>query len=296
MITAIIPARGGSKGVPGKNLRTVGGRSLIARAVDACRRTRSIDAVYVSTDDQQIAAAAEAAGARVILRPDELSGDLASSESVLLHALDHLVEQPDILAFIQCTSPFIAPDDLDRGIDLVATGAADSAFSAVPTYEFLWRPSRDGLVTGQNHDAARRPRRQDREPDYRETGAFYVLDAPGFRAAGHRFFGRTAIVEVDQLTAVEIDHEDDLILAHALAVNLDQPPAVDIDVLITDFDGVHTDDAAYVDQNGRESVRVSRSDGLGIERLRQAGVAMLIVSKETNPVVRAAQPSWGSRC
>ena len=293
MITAIIPARGGSKGVPGKNLRTVGGRSLIARAVDACRRTRSIDAVYVSTDDQQIAAAAEAAGARVILRPDALSGDLASSESVLLHALDHLVEQPDILVFVQCTSPFIAPDDLDRGIDLVATGAADSVFSAVPTYEFLWRASRDGLVSGQNHDAARRPRRQDREPDYRETGAFYVLDAPGFRAAGHRFFGRTAIVEVDQLTAVEIDHEDDLILAQALSATLDQPPAVDIDVLITDFDGVHTDDAAYVDQNGRESVRVSRSDGLGIERLRQAGVAMLIVSKETNPVVRARAAKLG---
>ena len=142
MITAIIPARGGSKGVPGKNLRRVGGRSLVARAVDACLRTRSIDAVYVSTDDHQIASAAEAAGARVILRPDELADDLASSESVLLHALDHLVEQPDIVVFVQCTSPFIAPDDLDRGVDLVATRAADSVFSAVPTYEFLWRASR----------------------------------------------------------------------------------------------------------------------------------------------------------
>ena len=64
-----------------------------------------------------------------------------------------------------------------------------------------------GLVSGQNHDAARRPRRQDREPDYRETGAFYVLDAPGFRAARHRFFGRTAVVQVDELTAIDIDHE-----------------------------------------------------------------------------------------
>ncbi len=166
-------------------------------------------------------------------------------------------------------------------------------FSAVPTYEFLWRASGDGLVSGQNHDAARRPRRQDREPDYRETGAFYVLDAPGFRAARHRFFGRTAVVQVAELTAVEIDHEEDLILAQALAATLDQPSAVDVDVLITDFDGVHTDDAAYVDQSGRESVRVSRSDGLGIERLRQAGVAVLIVSKETNPVVRVRAAKLG---
>ena len=85
----------------------------------------------------------------------------------------------------------------------------------------------------------------------------------------------------------------DLILAQALAATLDQPAAVDVDVLITDFDGVHTDDAAYVDQSGRESVRVSRSDGLGIERLRQAGVAVLIVSKETNPVVRVRAAKLG---
>jgi N-acylneuraminate cytidylyltransferase len=197
------------------------------------------------------------------------------------------------VVFVQCTSPFITPEDLDRGVDLVATGAADSVFSAVPTYEFLWRASGGGLVSGQNHDAARRPRRQDREPDYRETGAFYVLDGPGFRAAQHRFFGRTAVVEVGEMTAVDIDHEDDLIRAQALAATVDQPAAVDIDVLITDFDGVHTDDAAYVDQSGRESVRVSRSDGLGIERLRQAGVAVLIVSKETNPVVRVRAAKLG---
>jgi N-acylneuraminate cytidylyltransferase len=293
LITAIIPARGGSKGVPGKNLRQVGGRSLVARAVEACLRTRTIESVYVSTDDNQIASAAEVAGARVILRPAELADDLASSESVLLHALDHLVEQPDVVVFVQCTSPFISSDDLDRGAELVASRAADSVFSAVPTYEFLWRSSRDGLVSGQNHDAARRPRRQDREPDHRETGAFYVLDAAGFRAAQHRFFGRTAVVEVGELTAVEIDHEDDLVLAQALAPTLDQPSAVDVDVLITDFDGVHTDDGAYVDQSGRESVRVSRSDGLGIERLRQAGVAVLIVSKETNPVVRVRAAKLG---
>jgi N-acylneuraminate cytidylyltransferase len=116
----------------------------------------------------------------------------------------------------------------------------------------------------------------------------------GFRASRHRFFGRTAAVEVPQLTAIEIDNEQDLILANALAPILDtSSPDLDVDAVITDFDGVHTDDSAMVDQDGRESVRVSRADGLGIELLREAGVPLLIVSKETNAVVRARAAKLG---
>jgi YrbI family 3-deoxy-D-manno-octulosonate 8-phosphate phosphatase len=290
-VIAIIPARGGSKGLPGKNLRRVGGRSLVERAVDACRAARLIDEVYVSTDDAEIAARAEAAGGKVIMRPAELSSDTASSESALLHALDQLImvgEEPEALVFVQCTSPFIASDDLDRGIELLLHDQADSVFSAVATYDFLWRANgRFGLVTGQNHDPAVRPRRQEREPDFRETGAFYVMSAAGFRAARHRFFGRTAVVQVPELTAVDIDHLHDLTLAGALAQVLEAPRQIDVDAVITDFDGVHTDDSATITQDGRESVRVSRADGLGVERLRSAGIPLLIVSKEVNSVVQA---------
>ena len=295
-MVAVIPARGGSKGVPGKNLRRVGGRSLVERAVDACRSARLVDAVYVSTDDPDIARAATAAGALVIDRPVDLAGDTASSESALLHALDHLDStggSPEVLVFVQCTSPFIAADDLDRGIRLVTEGPADSAFSGVATYEFLWRKSRQPGVDGQNHNPRVRPRRQDRAPDFRETGAFYVMAVDGFRAARHRFFGRTEVVEVSELTAVDIDHEHDVMLATALAEVLDPVVQIEVDVVITDFDGVHTDDSVLVDQDGRESVRVSRSDGLGVEMLRHAGVPVLIVSKETNPVVRARARKLG---
>jgi N-acylneuraminate cytidylyltransferase len=296
-VTAIIPARGGSKGVPGKNMRRVGGRSLVERAIDACRTARLINAVYVSTDDAEIASTAEAAGAKVIMRPAELSGDTASSESALLHALDQLImvnEGPEVVVFVQCTSPFIAPDDLDRGIEMVIHDHADSVFSAVATFDFLWRTSGGfGLVIGQNHDPAVRPRRQDRDPDFRETGAFYVMSAGGFRAARHRFFGRTAAVQVPELTAVDIDHLDDLILAGAVAQVMEPAQRIDVDAVITDFDGVHTDDSATLAQDGRESVRISRADGLGIERLRSSGIPLLIVSKETNPVVEARAAKLG---
>jgi YrbI family 3-deoxy-D-manno-octulosonate 8-phosphate phosphatase len=296
-VIAIIPARGGSKAVPGKNLRRVGGHSLVVRAVDACRAARRIDEVYVSTDDAEIAASAEIVGAKVIMRPAELSDDTASSEAALLHALDQLImvdEEPEVLVFVQCTSPFIAPDDLDRGIEMIIHDHADSVFSAVATYDFLWHGSgRFGLVTGQNHDPAVRPRRQEREPDFRETGAFYVMSAAGFRAARHRFFGRTAVVQVPELTAVDIDHLDDLTLAGALAQVMEPLQEVDVDAVITDFDGVHTDDSVTVAQDGRESVRVSRADGLGVERLRSVGIPLLIVSKEINPVVGARAAKLG---
>ncbi len=298
----VIPARGGSKGLPGKNLRPVGGRPLVARAVLACRATPGIDEVCVSTDDDAIAAVAEAAGARVIRRPAELAGDLAGSESVLLHALDTLADpgRPvGTLVFVQCTSPFIRPADLQRAVQTLARGEADCAFSAAASHAFLWRRVEGTqLVAGQNHDAAVRPRRQDREPDHRETGAFYVLDAAGFRRARHRFFGRVTAVEVPELGSVEIDTADDLRLAEALAPLLDPagPPGrdrLDVDMVITDFDGVHTDDSVAVDQHGVETVQVSRSDGFGITRLRAAGVPLVIVSTERNPVVGARAAKLG---
>ncbi len=294
LTVAIIPARGGSKGVPGKNLRRVGGVSLVERAVLVCLEAGRIDRVYVTTDDPDIAAAATHAGAEVITRPAALAGDTASSESALLHALDQVSQaglEPQVMVFVQATSPFIDPATLDLGVELVLTDQADSVFSALPSHEFLWRnTTADGLplVAGQNHDAAFRPRRQDRQPDYRETGAFYVMDVAGFRAREHRFFGRVAPVAVSALTAVDVDTLPELLMADAMS-GLHPPltSELDVDVVFTDFDGVHTDDSALVDQDSHETVRVSRSDGLGVRRLREAGVAMVIISTETNPVVRA---------
>lgn len=289
-IVAVIPARGGSKGVPRKNLRRVGGVPLVARAIAAARATASIGRVVVSTDDQEIAAVAQEWGAQVITRPPALADDSASSESALLHTLDSLEATgvtPDILVFLQATSPFIDPRDIDVAVDLVIANEHDCVFSAVETYGFLWAADA-GSARGLNHDPGIRPRRQDREPHYLETGAFYVMDAAGFRAAGHRFFGRVGLVEVAERTAIEIDSEEQLALAQAIAPLFPHDAALmDAAAVVTDFDGVHTDDTVQTDADGRESVRVSRSDGMGIARLTRAGIPVLILSSETNPVVSA---------
>ncbi|RII41196.1 acylneuraminate cytidylyltransferase [Galactobacter valiniphilus] len=300
-MVVVIPARGGSKGVPLKNLRPVAGRSLVARAVDAARAAALVTDVLVSTDHAGIAREAVAAGARIVERPDELSGDTASSESAVLHALDTLAAngqpQPTITVLLQCTSPFIDPADLDEAIRRVLVGSADVSFSAVEDHGFLWTRDTAGNVLAVGHEAAHRPRRQDRAPQYRETGAFYAMRTSGLRACRHRFFGTIDILEVPAWTAPEIDTLEDLQAVSELAARrahaAGSAALLDVDALVTDFDGVHTDDAAYVSQDGTETVRVNRGDGLGVSRLTRAGVPLLILSTEVNPVVSARAAKLG---
>lgn len=288
-VVAVIPARGGSKGVPLKNISTVGQRPLVARAVESCMDAASVDSVVVSTDSDAIAEVAEQAGALIVRRPDELAGDTASSESALLHTLDVLAtdgEKPDVTVFVQCTSPFIDPVTIDSAVSSILADEADSVFSAVRTHEFLWRIAPEG-ARGINHDHQYRPRRQDREAHFRETGAFYAFRTEGFREHQHRFFGRIGVQEVPEAHALEVDTPEDLDVVRALATLVDQPSPLDVDAVVTDFDGVHTDDGAQVDQDGRETVTVSRSDGMGVRLLLEADVRFCILSTETNPVVSA---------
>ncbi|WP_228479812.1 acylneuraminate cytidylyltransferase [Microbacterium abyssi] len=290
LTVAIIPARGGSKGVPRKNLRRVGGIPLIERAIKSAAAASAVDLVVVTTDDDEIAAISTASGARVIRRPAGLAGDTASSESALLHAIDELEAGGDLVGtvvFVQATSPFIPSAGIDKAVAHIQDDRFDSVLSAHETYGFLWRRDENGRAAAINHDAAHRPRRQDREPHYLETGAFYAFSAAGFRAAGHRFFGRIGIVEVPEQTAMEIDDEQQLAAASAVAGLIDQPGVIDVAAIVTDFDGVHTDDTVLIDSEGHEHVRVSREDGLGVSRLRRAGIPMLILSTETNTVVGA---------
>ncbi len=294
-VVAIIPARGGSKGVPGKNLRRVGGVPLVVRAVIAARSSLAIDRVIVTTDDPAIADAARAAGAEIIDRPAAIAGDTASSESALLHALAELEEEPEVVVFIQATSPFIRPADLDDAVARVESGDEDVVFSAVETFEFLWRLTESGAV-GVNHDHRRRPRRQEREPHFRETGAFYVMRTDGFREASFRFFGRVGVAVVDEATSIEIDTVEELDLANAIAAGVDAElfgHDIDVDAVVTDFDGVHTDDRVLVAADGSEFVTANRSDGLGVRMLREAGYPVLVLSTEANPVVAARAAKLG---
>jgi YrbI family 3-deoxy-D-manno-octulosonate 8-phosphate phosphatase len=292
-VAVIIPARGGSKAVPRKNLRTVGGVSLIGRAVDAALAARSAGSVWVSTDDDEIAADARAHGARVVPRPAELAADETSSEAVLLHALDALGARgvrPAITVFVQCTAPFVHADDIDGVVNRLVGENADSAFAATYFPGVLWEIGRGGDAQAVAHDAAHRRRRQDLAPRYLEAGSVYAFRTEGFCAARTRFFGRVALYEIPRERCWEIDDERDLAVAEVLASAL-QPAApfgalpARIAALVLDFDGVLTDNRVLVTSEGREGVFCNRSDGLGLGQLRDAGLPMLILSKERDPVV-----------
>jgi YrbI family 3-deoxy-D-manno-octulosonate 8-phosphate phosphatase len=298
----VIPARGGSKGVPGKNLAPVGGIPLVARAIRACAGARRVTAVVVSTDDPAIAEVARSAGAEVVLRPAAIAGDTATSEAAVVHAMDAYQAMcgtpADVVLLVQCTSPFVTSEEIDAVVAAVTEQGADTAHTVAPFHGFLWRDASDadsasakGGGVGVNHDKSTRPRRQDRPQDLLETGAAYAMRADGFRAANHRFFGRTALVRTDPARVLEIDEPADLERARALAPLIDTADATptrdDVDAVVLDFDGTQTDDRVLIDSDGHEAVTVHRGDGLGIAALRDAGLPVLILSTETNPVVAA---------
>ena len=288
---AVIPARGGSKGIPRKNLQRVGGRSLVRRSIEAALAATKVNHVVVSTDDDEIASEARGAGATIVERPESLSGDTATSESAVLHALDHIYGDPSIVLLVQATSPFLWAGDLDRLVDAVTLGEADCAFTVTPWHGFIWSygpAGAEGVSAGSNP----RQRRQDLPPQFLETGAAYAMRVAGLRASRQRFFGRTEMVEIPAERSMEIDDPADLQLACDLAPRLDRAWLASklpspLGAVAFDFDGVMTDNLVTTDQEGRESIVSSRSDGMGIGMLHDAGVPMIVLSKERNPVTTA---------
>ena len=293
-ILALIPARGGSKGIPRKNLRTVGGQPLLAHSIKAARETPAITRVVVSTDDAEIGRVAQEWGAEIIWRPVEISGDTASSESALLHALSELRKRegytPDLVVFLQATSPLRQPGDIQNAIGTLMHEGADSLFSACPQQGFVWR-RQGGDLASFTYDYRARRLRQGAPEDLMENGSIYVFKPWVLEQLGNRLGGKIAVYRMDLLDSFQIDEATDLDLVEALFLFHQRartlPDLRGIRLLAVDFDGVMTDNRVLTDQDGREAVWANRGDGWGIARLREAGVQVIVISTEKNPVVAA---------
>ncbi|MGF1468325.1 MAG: cytidylyltransferase domain-containing protein [Sandaracinaceae bacterium] len=299
---ALVPARGGSEGIKKKNVRSLGGRPLIAWTLLSARRARAVTRLVVTTDDPEIAEVSRRYGAEVVDRPATLAGATASSEAALLHALDHLEAadgyRPDLVAFLQCTSPFRQPDDIDRAVSRVVAEGADSLFSAGPAHGFLWR-CEDGGPRPLNYEPTRRPRRQDAPRDLVENGSIYVFRPALLRRTGSRLGGRIAVHPMAGHDSFQVDEPADLLLMEALLSTrraaAPEERLGQVRLLLLDFDGVLTDNRVEVGPGGGESVRCHRGDGWGIARLRDAGVEVEVISTETDPVVSARCAKLGIR-
>ena len=294
-ILCIIPARAGSKRVPRKNTLRVGGWPLVAHSIRHAMAARRVTETAVSTDSEEIAAIATSLGASAIARPAELSDDTASSESALLHALDVRRAQgladPDLVVFLQCTSPIRRADDIDKAIEKLIDTGADSLFSACDNKRLIWQRDADGTVDSVTYDFRERRREQEMNKQYYENGSIYVFPPTLLRDTGNRLDGRVEVYEMDFWTSFQLDGDDDVALIDWILHRPEFSAPAEwpdrIDLVVFDFDGVMTDNMVSVTQDGTESVICNRSDGLGIDALRDAGVPALILSTERNPVVKA---------
>lgn len=215
----IIPARGGSKGVPGKNSRELAGIPLIAHSINQARCSKLVTDIYVSTDCQTISNISAQSGAMVIQRPEYLSGDTCASESALLHCFEYFSEQGrlyDYTVFLQCTSPFRKPDDIDNAIKQVIEHKADSLLSVVSTHRFLWKNTPNGAES-INYDYMNRPRRQDMDVQYQENGSIYIFKPWVLEQTGNRLGGKISMYVMDEMSAIDIDSEFDFILAERIS-------------------------------------------------------------------------------
>lgn len=218
-VLAIIPARGGSKGLPRKNILPLLGKPLLAYTIEHARHSRLVNRVVVSTDDEEITQVARSYGAEVVHRPAVISGDEASSESALLHVLEHLRDQenywPDLVVFLQCTSPIRQPGDIDRAIQQLLAEGADSLLSGVPFHLFIWRRV-NGNVEAIDYDPARRPRRQERPAEFIENGSIYVFKPWVLQELGNRLGGKITLFEMDEDSLVDINTARDFALCEAI--------------------------------------------------------------------------------
>jgi len=216
---AVIAARGGSKGIPHKNLIDLCGRPLIAWTVLQARAARGVDVVAVSSDSDKILAAAEAAGAVGVRRPDDISSDLASSESAWLHALNSIDERLgrfQRIVALQATSPIREPSDLEKALETFDREHLDSLLSVCEVEDYFnWLIGPHG-PEAINYDYRNRRMRQQIEKRYLENGSFYVFIPSLLREQNNRLGGKIGFHVMERHKMFQIDSPEDIKLCAAI--------------------------------------------------------------------------------
>lgn len=206
-IACIIPARGGSKGIPHKNIKDFCGRPLIQWSILQALEVGGIEP-YVSTDDRAIAEKALEAGAKIIERPPELSTDNCPLEPVLLHASDLIDKNVETILLLQPTSPLRHSCDIENAIEIYKLGCYQSVFSASIEEDIcLWKETSHGLDSF-TYDFENRGRRQERSPYFLENGSIYVFDKKNLYK-DNRLGGKIGYVEMPRWKSFEIDNMED---------------------------------------------------------------------------------------
>jgi N-acylneuraminate cytidylyltransferase len=314
-VLAIIPARAGSKSIPRKNVALFGGHPLLAYSIAAAAQAKHVDRIVVSTDDQEIARIAREYGAEApFIRPANLAQDNTRDLPVFEHALAWLEQHdkwmPEILVHLRPTSPLRPEGLVDQAIDLIrGNPEADSVRAVVPSGQNpykMWTIDENGRLQPLIDDGMQEPYnmpRQELPQTYWQTGHIDVIRRSTILEKRSMTGEIILPLQTDPSYTVDIDTQRDWQRAELYLKSFElplvrpgsggRPLPADLEWVILDFDGVMTDNRVWVDEDGREAVAASRADGWGLAQLRQRGINILVLSSETNPVVRARAEKLG---
>ena len=315
-ILALIPARGGSKGIPRKNIRSFAGYPLIAWSIAAAKQASCVTRIIVSTDDEEIASVAREVGAETpFLRPAELAQDQTTDLPVFEHALEWLKAQegyqPEIVIQLRPTSPIRPKDCVDRAVNiLLEHEEADCVRGVVPAGQNphkMWRfagedrPMKPLLQVEGIAEPYNAPR-QILPPVYWQTGHIDAIRVSTILRKKSLTGDVIYPLVIDPRYTVDIDNLSDWAKYESLAASglemvtpgkRKRPMPEKIELVISDFDGVITDNRVWVNEDGTEFVAAYRSDSIGVELLRRTGIEVMILSSEPNRVVEARARKMG---
>ena len=287
MNIAFIPVRCGSKSIPFKNIKKFCGKPLIYWNLEALQNSINIDQIFVATDCQEIKSVVNNFGfdkVKVYNRESKNATDTASTESVMLEFINKQdFNNEDLFLLVQATSPFTQTKDFDEALKTLKNQNADSLLTCVRIKRFFWNDN--GIP--YNYDYKNRPRRQDFNGILMENGAFYINTIANIKRDKNRLSGKIAIYEMEEFTAVELDEEDDWMIAERLMYKyiLSKRPKPNIKLFLSDVDGTMTDAGMYYGEDGNEFKKFNTHDGKGFELLRQAGIKTGIITSENTKIV-----------
>jgi N-acylneuraminate cytidylyltransferase len=213
-IVCIIPARGGSKGIPKKNIIDISGQPLISWSIQQALNSKYLkDKVFVSSDCDEILKISKSYEANIIKRPDDISGDKASSESALFHSIFEIEKEYgkiDIIVFLQATSPLRETKDINNAIEKFINNDFDSLFSACELEDFfIWNYDKENKLTSLNYNFLNRKRRQDISTQFVENGSIYVFKPQVLFDNNNRLGGKIGISLMERWKMYEIDNLED---------------------------------------------------------------------------------------
>lgn len=210
-VLAIIPARGGSKGILNKNIKNFNGKPLIQWTIESALKSKLIDKIVVSSDSHKIINISKKLGADIVFRPKNISGDNATTESAVKHCVKYFKNSYETIVILSPTSPLRKKNDIDSAIHFFKSNQLDSCFSGSKLTDFLiWNyDTTSKKFKSINYDYKNRGRRQERKVGYVENGSIYIFKANFFIKKNNRIAGILDIFEMDFWQSFEIDEKED---------------------------------------------------------------------------------------